>query len=237
MRLGLLFVFCLLPTAFCLLPSRSQTETASLHRWGAVTLFHGLPSDQVRAIAQDSDGVMWFGTDAGLARYDGRRVQTVKDEGLSGPRVRALASDASGALWVGTESGAYVRVGGAQEFRRVEGTEGKSVLAIVAPAPARALLATADGLLFECRQAEDGSLNVRQLGERLTSSAGKGQPLALTSVAIAGESIIVGTRGRGLLTVDAGGEAKEVVSKPRAFFVEALARGSDGALYFGAQTS
>ncbi|MDQ5839360.1 MAG: hypothetical protein M3379_21500, partial [Acidobacteriota bacterium] len=70
-----------------------------------------------------------------------------------------------------------------------------------------------------------------------TSSAGKGQPLALTSLALAGESLVVGTRGRGLLTVDAGGEAKEVVSKPRAFFVETLARGSDGALYFGAQTS
>jgi signal transduction histidine kinase/PKD repeat protein len=232
----LIFIFCLLPFYFCL-PSRSQTETESLHRWGAVTLFHGLPSDQVRAIAQDSDGVMWFGTDAGLARYDGRRVQTVKDEGLSGPRVRALASDASGALWVGTDGGAYVRAAGAQEFRRVEGTEGKSVLAVVAPGAGRALLATADGLLFECRQAEDGSLAVRQLGERLTSSAGKGQPLALTSLATAGDTFVVGTRGRGLLTVDAGGEAKEVVSKPRAFFVESLARASDGTLYFGAQTS
>jgi signal transduction histidine kinase/ligand-binding sensor domain-containing protein len=212
-------------------------QPASLHQWGAVTLFHGLPSDQVRAVAQDSDGVMWFGTDAGLARYDGRRVQTVKDEGLSGPRVRALAADAGGALWVGTDGGAYVRAAGAQEFRRVEGTEGKSVLAVAAPARGRALLATADGLLLECLQADDGSLNVRQLGERLTASTGKGQPLALTSIVTAGDALVVGTRGRGLLVVDEGGEAKEVVSKPRAFFVETLARGHEGALFFGAQTS
>src|SRR5687767_5986514 len=85
-RLGLLFAFCLLTTVYCLLSTSSlptaysleQNETAtSLHRWGAVTLFHGLPSDQVRAVAQDAEGVMWFGTDAGLARYDGRRVQSV----------------------------------------------------------------------------------------------------------------------------------------------------------------
>jgi signal transduction histidine kinase/ligand-binding sensor domain-containing protein len=228
-----IFALCLLPFAFRL-PSRSQTETASLHQWGAVTLFHGLPSDQVQAVAQTADGVMWFGTDAGLARYDGRRVQTVTDEGLSGPRVRALAVDAAGTLWVGADGGAYVRAAGAQSFVHVAETTGKSVLA-VAPAPGRALLATADGLLFECRQEGDGSLAVRQLGERLT--AGKGQPLALTSLAVEGESVVVGTHGRGLLTIDAGGEAKEVLSKPRAYFVESLVRVRDGALYFGAQSS
>ena len=119
-RLGLLFVFCLLSTAYCLLPtsplptahSLAQNETAtSLHRWGAVTLFHGLPSDQVRAVAQDAEGVMWFGTDAGLARYDGRRVQSVTSEGLAGPRVRALAVGADGALWVACEAGYLERIG------------------------------------------------------------------------------------------------------------------------------
>src|SRR6185369_16079165 len=46
----------------------------NLHQWGAVTLFHGLPSNHVRAIAQDDDGVLWFGTNGGLAKYDGRRT-------------------------------------------------------------------------------------------------------------------------------------------------------------------
>ena len=50
---------------------------SNLHQWGAITLFHGLPSDRVRAIAQTPDGTLWFGTDNGLARYDGRRVQKV----------------------------------------------------------------------------------------------------------------------------------------------------------------
>jgi signal transduction histidine kinase/ligand-binding sensor domain-containing protein len=238
-----LLIFCLLSFAFCLLPSlnclqsSSQTENASLHRWGAVTLFHGLPSDQVRAVAQDADGVMWFGTDAGLARYDGRRIQSVTSEGLSGPRVRALVVDAGGALWVGADGGAFVRASGSQEFRRIEETRGKSVLAVVSSAQGRALLATADGLVFESRLEADGSLVVREVGERLTVATGKAQALQLTSLALAGETIVVGTHGRGLMSVEPSGEAKEVTGKPRAFFVEAMTRTPSGALFFGAQTS
>lgn len=234
--------YCLLPAAYFFLPtaySLEQNETATpLHRWGAVTLFHGLPSDQVRAVAQDAEGVMWFGTDAGLARYDGRRVQSVTREGLAGPRVRALAVGPDGALWAGADSGAYVRPPGAQEFRRVEEASGKVVLAVVAADEAgRALVSTADGLVFDCRLGVDGSLSARQLGERLTVAAGKAQTVELSSLAQEGGTVVVGTRGRGLVLLEPGGEAKEVAAKPRAFYVEALARDSAGALFFGAQTS
>src|SRR5262249_57861014 len=47
----------------------SLSQSPNLHQWGAVTLFHGLPSEHVRAIAQDRDGALWFGTDVGLATY------------------------------------------------------------------------------------------------------------------------------------------------------------------------
>src|SRR4029078_13639552 len=65
-------------------PSPSPTRSASptplpgaqnFHQWGSITVFNGLPSDSVSAIAQTPDGVMWFGTDNGLARFDGRRIQ------------------------------------------------------------------------------------------------------------------------------------------------------------------
>ena len=36
-----------------------------------ITMENGLPSNTVRSIAQDADGFVWFGTDAGLCRYDG----------------------------------------------------------------------------------------------------------------------------------------------------------------------
>src|SRR5215216_4353944 len=58
----------------------TDDATLNLHRWGAVTLFHGLPSDRVNALAEDASGLMWFGTDNGLVRYDGRNVEPVAGE-------------------------------------------------------------------------------------------------------------------------------------------------------------
>ncbi|MET0645963.1 MAG: two-component regulator propeller domain-containing protein [Pyrinomonadaceae bacterium] len=207
-----------------------------------MTLFHGLPSDQVRAVAQDAEGVMWFGTDAGLARYDGRRVQSVTTEGLAGPRVRALAVGPDGALWVGADGGAYVRPPGSQEFRRVEETRGKSVLAVVAPRPGRALFSTADGLVYGCVLEPNGLLSASPVAMQLTAATGKTQPIEVSSVLLLDEAVVVGTRGRGLMTIEGDmsglrGEAKESAARPRAFYVEALARDSAGALFFGAKTS
>jgi hypothetical protein len=84
-------------------PSPSPTPPPNLHQWGAVTSFHGLPSDRTHAIAQTDFGVTWFATDGGLARYDGRRTNAINAEGLPPGRVLALKTDASGALWIGTK--------------------------------------------------------------------------------------------------------------------------------------
>src|SRR5215203_3003546 len=56
-------------------PARMPSPTPlpgarNFHQWGSITVFNGLPSDTVRAITQTPDGVMWFGTDNGLARFD-----------------------------------------------------------------------------------------------------------------------------------------------------------------------
>src|SRR5688500_5695853 len=130
-RFQILLATCLLLSAFCLLspwpastqepqpspspspspsptpaPSPSPTPVTGLHQWGAVTLFHGLPSDRVLAIAQGLDGAMWFGTDAGLAKLEGRRTQAISHPNLPSGRVLALKTDHAGVLWIGTESGA-----------------------------------------------------------------------------------------------------------------------------------
>jgi|GEM_PF-852072 len=70
---------------------------------------HGLPDDQVSALALGADGSVWAGTFGGLARRgkDGH-WQTYKAStqgGLPDDRVWALAFGADGSLWVGTEGG------------------------------------------------------------------------------------------------------------------------------------
>jgi signal transduction histidine kinase/ligand-binding sensor domain-containing protein len=82
-------------------------KTRNLHQWSAISQFHGLPSERVNAIEQTPDGIMWFATDSGLAKFDGRRVQSVSPENFSNKRILALKTDSSGALWIGTEKGAF----------------------------------------------------------------------------------------------------------------------------------
>ena len=83
-------------------------KTRNLHQWSAISQFHGLPSERVNAIEQTPDGIMWFATDSGLAKFDGRRVQSVAPEYFSNKRVLSLKTgQTDGALWIGTEKGAF----------------------------------------------------------------------------------------------------------------------------------
>jgi ligand-binding sensor domain-containing protein len=226
------FIFCLLTSVSCLLLSHlvhsQSTEEAEpakpqpvgLHQWGAVTLFHGLPSDRVRAVAQDSDGAMWFGTDAGLAKYDGRRTQTITNDALPQGRVLALKIDADGALWVGTEGGA-TRYSNNQ-FHLIKETEGKAVTSIITPERGRAILASDEGLIFNCALDASGAINVQAIPNVPLRSADEEHPgpLRLTSLALANGMLYAGTRSRGLLNVE-GEAVREVQSRPRPFFIEA----------------
>ncbi|HEV7796859.1 MAG TPA: two-component regulator propeller domain-containing protein, partial [Pyrinomonadaceae bacterium] len=186
-RLGLIVLSVLLLFALCLLPSLasfaqvepaatpspspfpspspspspSPTPVTGLHQWGAVTLFHGLPSDRVHAIAQGTDGAMWFGTDAGLAKFDGRRTQTTSISGLAPGRILALQSDDTGALWVGTETGAARMMWG--RFDVVKETEGQAVGSIIAPEHGRVVMATEQGNIYESRTEADGSFQTKSL--------------------------------------------------------------------------
>ncbi|MBC7910033.1 MAG: hypothetical protein H7Y30_06005, partial [Pyrinomonadaceae bacterium] len=242
------FIFWLLASGFWLLFSSAlvnsqstnggeraaKAQPVSLQQWGAVTLFHGLPSDRVRAIAQDADGAMWFGTDAGLAKYDGRRTQTITSEGLPQGRVLALKVDADGALWIGTEGGATRYVN--NRFQLIKETEGKVITAILLRERGRAVLASEEGLVFNCTVGADGSLSVRGIPETPLRSADEKQPglLRLTSLALVGDTLFAGTRSRGLLEIE-GDEVREVQSRPRAFTVEALEGDAKGNLWLGAR--
>ena len=252
--LSLLSAFCLLPSAFSQnetpqptgqaspspspspspLPSPSPTPLTGLHQWGAVTLFHGLPSDRVRAIAQGQDGMMWFGTEAGLARFDGRRMQTINDPQMPQGRVLSLLTDASGALWVGTDNGAARIVNG-----RVDGVkdlQGQTINAIIEPESGRLLMASEQGMVYECRT-NAGELQVKQLLAKPLESADKDNPgaLPLTSLAIAHEKLFAGSLSRGLLAIE-NNSGTEMQTRRPAFFVRALATDARGQLWVGTKS-
>ncbi|MBI2513272.1 MAG: ATP-binding protein [Opitutae bacterium] len=72
----------------------------------------GLPQNLVHAAVQTRDGYLWFGTQSGLARFDGERF-TVFDPtnapGMQDRRITRLFADAEGTLWIGHQSGGVTR--------------------------------------------------------------------------------------------------------------------------------
>ncbi|MCB0594697.1 MAG: hypothetical protein KDD28_11440, partial [Phaeodactylibacter sp.] len=67
---------------------------------------HGLPSPEVYCAFQDSRGYMWFGTDNGVARFDGYAFRTYDaQDGLTSNVVFDIHEDAKGRIWFGTMTG------------------------------------------------------------------------------------------------------------------------------------
>ncbi|HLG17055.1 MAG TPA: two-component regulator propeller domain-containing protein [Blastocatellia bacterium] len=69
-----------------------------------------LPSKNVQAIFQDSEGWMWFGTDKGIARFNGAEFKSSATSGspyekLGGEDVRSIAEDHGGTIWFATPRG------------------------------------------------------------------------------------------------------------------------------------
>ncbi|MCE5251893.1 T9SS type A sorting domain-containing protein, partial [bacterium] len=75
--------------------------------WREYTKADGLPANEIRAITEDANGAMWFGTDGGgVAKFDGEKwtVYGEKD-GLVYNKARTMALDRENILWVGTPHG------------------------------------------------------------------------------------------------------------------------------------
>lgn len=72
----------------------------------------GLVQSTVYTILQDKKGLMWFGTQEGLSRFDGYSMKTYKHEkdamnSLGGQSVFTSMLDSRGRLWFGSENGNF----------------------------------------------------------------------------------------------------------------------------------
>jgi diguanylate cyclase (GGDEF)-like protein len=80
-------------------------------RFAHLSLDDGLSQSSVQNILQDRQGLMWFGTQEGLNRYDGYRFtihRTREQDGfLRDHDITAMVEDPDGDLWVGTSRGLH----------------------------------------------------------------------------------------------------------------------------------
>lgn len=90
-----------------------QATAAAPMRFERLGIDDGLSQQAVLAIAQDSTGFMWFGTEDGLDRFDGYSFQHLHQaragsRGLIDGFVTDVQFDDIGRLWVATDGGAVV---------------------------------------------------------------------------------------------------------------------------------
>ena len=84
-----------------------------------ITMNDGLAANAVRNIVQDKYGYIWFGTDNGLCRYDGRRVLPLRIPELGiNQYISALLASNDG-LYVGTAKGVFFINYNRQIFERL----------------------------------------------------------------------------------------------------------------------
>ena len=78
------------------------------------TRIDGLPQNAITAMESTTDGFIWIGTQAGLARFDGDSFVTfdkLTNTVFADHFVTSLAADDNGGLWIGTRLGLVVRTG------------------------------------------------------------------------------------------------------------------------------
>lgn len=83
-----------------------QVDLGSIQngRFTTLTTKDGLSGNSISAIDETADGAIWVGTNQGLNRIRGSKIESwTHANGLAGNQVNAIVADSSGALWIATD--------------------------------------------------------------------------------------------------------------------------------------
>lgn len=106
----------------CLLALFLSLAASNMQATGGEPYFHlklndGLPSDVVYACFQDSEGYVWFGTDNGIASFDGYEFKRYgQEQGLPDLDIFGFYEDGAGRLWLRSYNGSLCFLQGGKVF-------------------------------------------------------------------------------------------------------------------------
>jgi ligand-binding sensor domain-containing protein len=195
--------------------------------WVNYTSADGLAGNLVQAIATDSQGRTWFGTEFGLSIWNGSAFFNLnRENGLPSDNISALVADGD-TMWIGTKGGGLLRF----EKNQIRLFDAAKV-----GLPSDTVTALA--------QATDGALLVGTRSGLATFRAGAATPvpslagLVITAIAAGTNGQIwVGTQDDGLFYFDgkAWGQPPGDV-KPPAQYITAILVDQQGSVWVGARS-
>jgi len=88
---------------------------------------NGLSQNQINCVYRDSKGFVWFGTNAGLNRFDGSSCEIFTSENpvngsIANNNINGIAEDKKGNLWIGTGNGVSILNGNTYEIKNLNYT-------------------------------------------------------------------------------------------------------------------
>jgi len=192
-------------SVFCLTVTRDGTlwigvEGGGLVRYRdghfrAFTALDGLSNNVVRAIFEDSDGLLWLGTDQGLFHMHGERLVRIDATDLIPElSVHAITQDRNGAIWVGGTSLLRILAGRAQVYRIPLREQSQRIKSILQTTDGTIWVGAVSGLyrvagdrlepvpqirrtVRVLRQTQDGTLWIGSIGSGLYSIRSAGEPV------------------------------------------------------------
>ena len=189
-----------------------------------LTARDGLPGNSVRGLEESRDGTVWAWTDAGLARWNGSRFETVPlPKGHAGASITSIAADGHAAdgpngVWVGTSSGLLHYLNGAWGTAMEPRLRGSSVVpAMVAPAGGGDVLISNDNGVFLVRDGPHAGV----VSTVLTPADLPQEPIAFL-VRLSSGAIAIATRSTAVVVQTSSGGSSFIGS----FAVESSLPGS-----------
>jgi PAS domain S-box-containing protein len=155
---AVLFFFLFSLSASMFLYGNESCLPGDKARFERISVGNGLSQSTVRCIIRDKRGLMWFGTEDGLNRYDGYefviyRPITGNPTSLSDEGIHCIYEDRQGRLWIGTRQGLNRFNRDNETFTRyqkntdttADGLTGNQVLAICQDPEGNLWIGTGDG--------------------------------------------------------------------------------------------
>lgn len=158
----------LIPIAVC--ASLALPAGAQRYFFENVAVRDGLPASKVYALLQDSTGMLWAGTEAGLASYDGNKVRNFGTADQLAPNgVRTIFLDRSLRLWTGHLGGGISLAEGGRfrPLKLADAQPAKDITAIAQDSQGQVWVATfGDGAYRFADVPKDGTVHAAHITEQ-----------------------------------------------------------------------